>query len=196
MVHSSNSVSTPLVSKEPTTFYYLNLEGLSVNSNKFVQIQTHGNIVIDSGTTYTILSSHLYNQLESTLSNVTVDLTRAEDLTRTFRLCYEDKPFARLPNITFHFTGADLILGPHNTFIEFNGLACLAILPSKDDFSIFGNVAQRNFLVTYDLEERKVSFASTRCSSTSYYSDGVLHLHPSTLLLLLSLSMYKLLITS
>ncbi|XP_010266374.1 PREDICTED: aspartic proteinase CDR1-like [Nelumbo nucifera] len=194
MVHSSNSVSTPLVSKEPTTFYFLNLEGLSVNDKKFDAIQTYGNIIIDSGTTYTYLSIDLYSQLELKLVDV-INLTRAEDPTRTFRLCYEGNPFIRLPDITFHFTGADLILGSLNTFIETDGLVCLAILPSNDCLSIFGNMAQRNFVVTYDLEERKVLFASTRCSSTSY-SDGVLHLHPSVLLLLLSLSIYKLLITS
>ncbi|XP_010244207.1 PREDICTED: aspartic proteinase CDR1-like [Nelumbo nucifera] len=195
MAYSSDTVSTPLTPKEPKTFYYLTLEGLSVNNQSFDAVQAPGNIIIDSGTENTYLSVDLYNQLELALLDF-VNLTRAEDLTGIYQLCFErNEPLmATLPDIVFRFSDAKLVLGPLNTFVDANGLVCLAILPSDDGFSIFGNVAQRNFLVSYDLEERKVSFARTKCSSSSanLYSHGV-HFYPSIVFLILSVASFKLL---
>ncbi|KAL8504383.1 hypothetical protein ACS0TY_022929 [Phlomoides rotata] len=65
VVTGPNVLSTPLVSKDPPTFYYLTLEGLSVGEQRFEyksssssikQEYEEGNIIIDSGTTLTTKS--------------------------------------------------------------------------------------------------------------------------------------------
>ncbi|XP_058106241.1 aspartic proteinase CDR1-like [Magnolia sinica] len=93
-----------------------------------------------------------------------INLKPAQDPSQTFDTCYEAGQYASFPDMTFRFAGADLILKPLNTFIQVSeGVICLALMPMQD-FSIFGNIAQQNFKVGYDLVGKKVSFAPTDCS--------------------------------
>ncbi|XP_019254983.1 PREDICTED: aspartic proteinase CDR1-like [Nicotiana attenuata] len=58
----------------------------------------------------------------------------------------------------------DLELLPINTFTQVaEGLVCFTILPEVD-IAIFGNLAQRNFLIGYDLVAKRVSFLPTDCT--------------------------------
>ncbi|KAF5951251.1 hypothetical protein HYC85_009195 [Camellia sinensis] len=67
-----------------------------------------------------------------------------------------------IPIITAHFTGADVKLNPMNTFIRTSdNIVCLAFAPAN--IAIYGNVAQMNFLVGYDLSKKTVSFKHTDC---------------------------------
>ncbi|KAF2302579.1 hypothetical protein GH714_037863 [Hevea brasiliensis] len=93
---------TPLVSKEPDTFYYLTLEAISVGNmrlayknswNKNVQ---QGNIIIDSGTTLTFLDSEFYNELESAMEEV-VKAERVSDPQGIFSICFRDSGDVDLP---------------------------------------------------------------------------------------------------
>nr|VDD12930.1 unnamed protein product [Brassica oleracea] len=76
------------------------------------------------------------------------------------------------PVITMHFSGgADLVLGKNNTYMDYGeGAICLIIIcgPAAPNFgeAIFGNIAQNNFLVGYDLSSRLVSFKPTDCGVT------------------------------
>ncbi|XP_058086449.1 aspartic proteinase CDR1-like [Magnolia sinica] len=163
-VSISGVVSTPLIPKEPDTFYYLNLEAISIGTKKveFPSVD-EGNIIIDSGTTLTYLETSIFNKLESALKGV-ITLPPAEDPTRTLDVCYQLGSDAELPNMKFSFTGADLVLPPLNTFIQVSDdVVCLAIVAS-DSFSIFGNIAQQNIEVGYDLVGKTVSFAKTDCT--------------------------------
>ena len=66
--------------------------------------------------------------------------------------------------MTAHFTSADVKLQPLNIFIQVQeDLVCFSMLPTQD-LGIFGNLAQMNFLVGYDLKNNKVSFKPTDCS--------------------------------
>ncbi|KAF6175549.1 hypothetical protein GIB67_023069 [Kingdonia uniflora] len=169
IIASEAVVSTPLVEKDPKTFYYLTLEGISVGDKKVEAkftslIQSEGNIIIDSGTTLTILDGDLYNELESALKGA-IEFDTAEDPSGTFGLCYNAGSDLNIPTITFHFTGADLQLNSLNTFIKASDdLVCLAMIPNNQGTSIFGNIAHMNFQVEYDLAGRKVSFAPADCS--------------------------------
>nr|XP_004244685.1 aspartic proteinase CDR1 [Solanum lycopersicum] len=170
-VSGPDVVSTPLIKKEPSTFYYLNLEGVSVGnrtlkfkSSKVSSGGEEGNIIIDSGTTLTLLPNEFYSSLESTLVD-SISATRKEDPSGTFRLCYESKNGTiDAPTITTHFTNADLELSPSSTFAQIEeGLVCLTIVPA-DEIAIFGNLAQGNFLIGYDLVANKISFKPADCT--------------------------------
>ncbi|KAH0644313.1 hypothetical protein KY284_032197 [Solanum tuberosum] len=74
-----------------------------------------GNIIIDSGTTLTLLPNDFYSNLESTLVN-SIRANRKEDPSGTFHLCYESQNGTiDAPTIVTHFTNADLELSPSST---------------------------------------------------------------------------------
>ncbi|KAM7263702.1 hypothetical protein ACFE04_001385 [Oxalis oulophora] len=172
IVSGPKVVSTPLIDKEPSTYYYLTLEGISVGKNRLAyspdfpmsEIED-GNIIIDSGTTLTLLSSGFYEKLASALEE-TVQVERVSDPNGLLNVCFKaEGGNIDLPIITLHFKGgANLELQPHHTFaaVEEN-MVCFTMIPSND-VSIVGNLAQIDFLIGYDLKEKKVSFKKTDCT--------------------------------
>ncbi|XP_057471966.1 aspartic proteinase CDR1-like [Actinidia eriantha] len=170
-------VSTPIIPNEISTFYYLTLKSIMVGNKTLTHKkkmkssncdnnatadheQQAGNIIIDSGTTLTLLPSHLYRNLESQLRK-TIKAKPSEDPQGLLGLCYSDTNI-NLPNITFKFTGAELELPPMNTFVQRGKLVCLGMVPS-DDIAIFGNLNQINVLIGYDLVKKQLSFMPTDC---------------------------------
>ncbi|OVA18407.1 Peptidase A1 [Macleaya cordata] len=146
-------VSTPLISKDPVTYYYLNLEGISVGDKRIekkplnlISGGSEGNIIIDSGTTLTMLDVELYNELESAVRTA-INIDPTDDPSGYFNLCYNTKSNIKVPTMIFHFTGADLHLNELNTFMEVSeDLVCLAVIPSQT-FSIFGIVESKGLEV-------------------------------------------------
>ncbi|KHN27323.1 Putative aspartic protease [Glycine soja] len=170
MVSGDGTVSTRIVFKDWKKFYYLTLEAFSVGNNRIEfrssssRSSGKGNIIIDSGTTFTVLPDDVYSKLESAVADV-VKLERVEDPLKQFSLCFKstyDK--VDVPVITAHFSGADVKLNALNTFIvASHRVVCLAFLSSQSG-PIFGNLAQQNFLVGYDLQRKIVSFKPTDCT--------------------------------
>ncbi|KAI3504950.1 hypothetical protein L1887_26764 [Cichorium endivia] len=168
-VTGPNVVSTPIVPKEPSTYYYITLESVlvgnnslsyerSVSKNKVVK----GNIIIDSGTTLTLVNADFHSKLTSALTEA-IGGQIVEDPQGLFQLCYRDLDLQRVPNMTFRFDGADVELPPTSTFLEVQrGMSCLTIVPS-DELAIFGNLLQQNLLVGYDLVNEKLYFRPTDC---------------------------------
>ncbi|KAI3834751.1 hypothetical protein MKX03_003478 [Papaver bracteatum] len=179
-ITGSGVVTTPLISsydETKQTFHYLSLEGISVNENKVpfqststeVNNKAHhqkqeveGNIIIDSGTTLTLLPSSMYTEFESEMMKA-IDAEPIQP-PEGLSLCYADSQSLSLPNITVHFTDADLELEPRNAFaLAADGVVCLLFVPTNS-VPIYGNIAQINFLVEYDVEGKKVSFKKTDCT--------------------------------
>ena len=178
MISSPRVVSTPLLLKSSSPVYYLVLEGISVGNKRFNATTSNstplssnfwrsfkGNIVIDSGAVLSYLPTKLYSQLETAIRGAVRNLQVANDPSGALKLCYNSRSGSiDMPGVTFHFKGADVKLKTLNTFVKVKeDVLCLAFVPS-DDFSLFGNVAQRNFLVEYDLKRKVVSFKPTDCS--------------------------------
>ena len=172
-VSGSGTVSTPLIKGSLATLYHLTMEGMSLGSkrvefkgfskNKYSPAAAEGNIIIDSGTTLTFLPQDFYNDVESALKSAIGGETTT-DPRRIFDLCYSSLSNLQIPTVTAHFTGADVKLQPLNIFIQVQeDLVCFSMLPTQD-LGIFGNLAQMNFLVGYDLKNNKVSFKPTDCS--------------------------------
>ncbi|KAI4312544.1 hypothetical protein MLD38_037351 [Melastoma candidum] len=68
------------------------------------------------------------------------------------------------PSITVHFTGADVVLNWYNAFFEVKeGITCFSFAPT-DGLPIYGNLAQMNFRVSYDLTLGEVLFQPTDCA--------------------------------
>ncbi|KAK4364827.1 hypothetical protein RND71_016185 [Anisodus tanguticus] len=77
VVSGPNVVTTPIIPKDPDTYYYINLESVSVGEKKLefktsqlsssTTGQDLGNMIIDSGTTLTFLPNDFYPAFESAL---------------------------------------------------------------------------------------------------------------------------------
>ncbi|CAN0915135.1 Aspartic proteinase CDR1 [Linum grandiflorum] len=164
-------VSTPLI-YDPSRplFFFLKLEAMSVGN---VRIPFRGsasenqNILIDSGTVYTMLPNEFFSQLSSEVARQIVGRLRVgSPFSSFFKLCYELGPTGTInaPPITMNFVGADVELPLSNVFIQISDkVTCFAFLPRDDGFSIYGNFAQQNFLVGYDLHNNAVSFKPSNC---------------------------------
>ncbi|KAB2048844.1 hypothetical protein ES319_A13G138000v1 [Gossypium barbadense] len=167
IISRPGAVSTPLVSKAPQTYYYLSLEGVSIGDKTAQAGSSQGNIIIDSGTTLTYLESSFYSSLETIVKDA-IGADPVQSPSESFSLCYGSETNINIPEMVFHFSGADLRLQPVNTFANFDdNLVCMLIAPTPSDLplSIFGNFAQINLQVEYDLEKRTVSFVPTDCTN-------------------------------
>jgi hypothetical protein len=165
VVSGDGAMTTPIVQKNGQIFYYLTLEAFSVEAKliEFGQPINDGNIIIDSGTTYTFLPNDVYNNLESAIAEY-ISNKRVNDPNGKFNLCY-DITYEELdvPRIIAHFRGADIILHSDNIFTGIGeGIVCLGFFPSQ--MAIFGNMAQQNFMVGYDLVQNTVTFMPTDCT--------------------------------
>ncbi|EOA18333.1 hypothetical protein CARUB_v10006851mg [Capsella rubella] len=167
-VSGTGVVSTPLISKSPETFYYLTLESISVGSKKIPfpvseSGTTEGNIIIDSGTTLTLLPAEFYSELEDAVASA-ITAERKEDPKKVLSLCYSATEDLKVPIITMHFDGADVKLDSSNSFVQISQeLVCFAFSGSPS-LAIYGNLSQMNFLVGYDTVSKKVSFKPTDCA--------------------------------
>ncbi|KAK7262740.1 hypothetical protein RJT34_30320 [Clitoria ternatea] len=169
--HGTDVVTFPLVKKARKNFYYVTLEAFSVG-NKRVAFESEsskveGNIVLDSGTTFMLLPTKVYNGLESAVSKEIKGEKRVKDPTGTgmFNLCYGGVDGnITLPVITANFKGGDVKLQAVNAFTWVReDLVCFAMI-SSGNVSVYGNMAQANFLIEYDLDASTVSFKPTDCT--------------------------------
>ncbi|XP_028773352.1 aspartic proteinase CDR1-like [Neltuma alba] len=165
-ISGNGVVSTPLITKPGSlsSFYILNLEGITVGQQTVQTGESNGNIIIDSGTTLTMLPSSLYEQVEALMKQaIGADQFIVEE--GPYKLCYSNaNSIQNFPNFEVHFTGANLSLKPQNFFRPIsNDVTCFAMLPTGG-MPIYGNVAQIDFGVEYDLDKKKVSFAPVDCT--------------------------------
>ncbi|RZR74248.1 hypothetical protein BHM03_00034315 [Ensete ventricosum] len=167
---SGNDVlTTPLTIQE--SFYYLTLNGISVGNTNISAASPAAsgspNIIIDSGTTLNILSPDVVDKLGKEVKDL-VDLPVADDSDlSSFAACFDVKGSRdyKFPVITYNFEGASLKLDPSNSFLEVaEDVVCLAVTTSSD-IQIFGNVAQQNLHVQYDLGAKQLSFAQVDCTT-------------------------------
>ncbi|KAL1219147.1 Aspartic proteinase CDR1 [Cardamine amara subsp. amara] len=168
IVSGPGTVSTPLIKISPDTFYYLALESVSVGSKRIKYPGSNsenckGNIIIDSGTTLTMLPTEFYFKLEDAVAS-SITAKSKQDPDTGFSLCYTVTEDLKLPAITMHFNGADVNLNSFNAFLRISKeLVCFAFRPSKS-LAIYGNLAQMNFLIGYDTVSKKLSFKKADCA--------------------------------
>ncbi|CAG7889368.1 unnamed protein product [Brassica rapa] len=153
--------------KANPNMYYLNLDAVSVGETRIETLGTpfqalDGNMIIDSGTTYTYLPESYCDKVRTAVEKV----VKADQGASTDNmLCYKTNNMDIFPVITMHFQGgADLVLDKYNTYMMYGEVTCLMILCDPGT-PILGNRAQNNFLVGYDPSSLLVSFKPTNCSA-------------------------------
>ncbi|CAI0432787.1 unnamed protein product [Linum tenue] len=169
VVSGNGVVTSPFSSSAVVpTFYMLQLDSVSVGSTnipfKSASLGGSGNIVIDSGTTLTLVPTDFLAQMSAAFESQ-VNGTKATDPQGLLSPCYvADSTLKYVPPVTAHFKGGDVALRPYNVLVPMSDtVVCLAFY-GLDEISIYGNIAQQNFLVGYDLLKQTVSFKPTDCT--------------------------------
>ncbi|KAF9600378.1 hypothetical protein IFM89_008613 [Coptis chinensis] len=175
---SGNSTPLVTVGGPADKYYFVNLEGISVDDLR-LPIQndtfgyrrdpqgkvTGGGFLIDSGATYTVLHETAFEILTDELSKrLQKDSIYGGDL----EVCYQGGASLLVngPHITFHFAGVDLKLPTWSTWVtRKNEIYCLAMV-SSNAISVLGNYQQQNVQVGYDLQNNVIHFDPTRSCTT------------------------------
>jgi len=169
VVSGLGTVSTSIVYDigYSTTLHAFSVGGriIKFENSSFIN-GNQGNTFIDSGTTFTLLPEGVYSRLESLVASM-VKLERVKDPTHQLSLCYKTtSKMLDVPVITAHFSGADVQLNSLNTFVPIDQeVACFAFVSLGNHSSaVFGNVAQQNFLIGFDILKKTISFKPTDCT--------------------------------
>ncbi|XP_028752470.1 aspartic proteinase CDR1-like [Neltuma alba] len=165
-ISGNGVVSTLLFTKHGflSSSYVPNLEGITVGQHTVQIDESNGNIVVDSRTTLTILPSRVYKKVKALVKQA-IGADQFIVHNDIFKLCYRNaNSIQNFPKFEVHFTGANLSLKPQNFFRPIsNNVICFAMLPTNGT-PFYGNMAQIDFEVEHDLDQKKVSFAPVDCT--------------------------------
>ncbi|PON93012.1 Aspartic peptidase [Trema orientale] len=176
-------------------FYSVGLLGASVGKKnipapeflKRVDGRGNGGMVVDSGTTFTMLPASFYEsvvaEFDRRVGRVNERASEIEDKTGLTPCYYYDKVI-NIPTVALHFVGnkSSVVLPRTNYFYEFldggdgsgkkRKVGCLMLMNGGDEKELsggpgatLGNYQQQGFEVVYDLENRRVGFARRQCAS-------------------------------
>jgi hypothetical protein len=176
VVSEPGAASTPLVPSDDPAYYTVGLHSVSVGGQTVASKSSR--VIVDSGTTLTILDPALLDPLVKELER-RVKLSRTQSPDDLLDLCYdvhgkEDAADWGIPNVTLQFSGgAAVTLKAMNTFsLVQEGTLCLVVIPVSDlqSESILGNLAQQDFHVGYDLDKGTITFAPAHCAASKVLS--------------------------
>jgi hypothetical protein len=177
--------STPFVASPSSIYYYLNLTGISLGTTALpippsafsLKADGTGGLIIDSGTTITMLGNTAYQQVRAAVLSLvtlpTTDGSAATGLDLCFELPSSTSAPPSMPSMTLHFDGADMVLPADNYMMSLSdpdsdsSLWCLAMQNQTDTgvVSILGNYQQQNMHILYDVGKETLSFAPAKCST-------------------------------
>jgi len=177
-------------------FYCVGLEGISIGRKKIpapgflrkVDGEGSGGLVVDSGTTFTMLPASLYGsvvaEFENRVGRVNERARVIEEDTGLSPCYYFDNNVVNVPSVVLHFVGngSSVVLPRRNYFYEFldggdgkgkkRKVGCLMLMNGGDEAELsggpgatLGNYQQQGFEVVYDLENKRVGFARRQCAS-------------------------------
>ncbi|GAB4857098.1 hypothetical protein Ancab_015010 [Ancistrocladus abbreviatus] len=191
-------VYTPMLDNPKYPYFYsVGLEAVTVGTRRIPageelkRVDRHGNggMVVDSGTTFTMLPPELLKSVVTELNRrVGRIFKRVSEVEEGTGLspCYYMGSIGNasliVPSLAFHFVGnSTVVLPKRNYFYEFldggdgvgkgRKVGCLMLMNGGDEAengggpgATLGNYQQQGFEVVYDLENRRVGFARRRCA--------------------------------
>ncbi|XP_054810156.1 probable aspartyl protease At4g16563 [Prosopis cineraria] len=192
-------VYTPMLENPKHPYFYsVGLAAISVGKKTIpapemlrrLDQRGNGGMVVDSGTTFTMLPASLYNsvvaEFDRRAGQVHKRASEIEDKTGLGPCYYMEKVKAEteVPSLTLRFEGKGsvVVLPKKNYFYEFlvggdgtrrkKQVGCLMLMNGGDDAELsdgpgatLGNYQQQGFEVVYDLEKQRVGFARRQCAS-------------------------------
>ncbi|CAI9755590.1 unnamed protein product [Fraxinus pennsylvanica] len=168
---SSNVKFTPFANSQDTSFYFINILGISVGTTQLSispsVFKTAGTI-IDSGTVITRLPPDAYSALRTEFKKGMSKYPSAPAFS-ILDTCYDLSNYTTItiPKIGFTFDGnvkVDIVAMGTLVAVD-SSRVCLAFAGNSDasDIGILGNVQQRTMEVVYDVAGGKLGFGPGGC---------------------------------
>lgn len=185
-------VYTPMLENPKHPYFYcVGLEGVTVGkrqlaaprSLKRIDRSGKGGMVVDSGTTFTMLPAELYEsvvtEFEERVGRVYKRASETEGRTGLSPCYFIDgnkKARVVVPQVVLNFGGnATVVMPRRNYFHEFlddgKKVGCMMLMNGGDfpdsggPAGLLGNYQQQGLEVVYDLENKRVGFARRKCAS-------------------------------
>ncbi|OIS99544.1 PREDICTED: probable aspartyl protease At4g16563 [Nicotiana attenuata] len=174
-------------------FYCVGLEAVTIGKMKIptpaslrrVDGRGNGGMVVDSGTTFTMLPHVFYEtvvtEFDKRVGPVYKRANPVEERTGLSPCYYLDKGTSNVPQLLLHFGGNSSVVMPkRNYFYEFldggddgnvkRKVGCVMLMnggveEESGPAGLMGNYQQQGFEVVYDLEKKRVGFARRKCAS-------------------------------
>lgn len=184
-------VYTPMLDNPKHPYFYsISLLAITVGNttiaapNATRRIDSHGGggVVVDSGTTFTMLPHDLYADLLHELHRQiggAYERAAETESASGLGLCYYYTEAPAVPAVVLHFAGGARVKLPAANYFGKYGegkgkrrVGCLMVMAAWEDeeaaaaagpAAILGNYQQQGFEVVYDLERRRVGFARREC---------------------------------
>lgn len=159
-------------------FYAVRVGGVSVGGELLNISETvwdsgaGGGVILDSGTSLTMLAEPAYRAVLAALRAPLARYPKVE--TKPFEFCFKsDRSFdeAAVPRLVVHMVGlrgaAVPLKPPVKSYLidVADGVKCIGILSASwPGVSTIGNILQQNHLWEFDIANRRVSFKPSSCS--------------------------------
>jgi hypothetical protein len=164
------------------TFYSVELSGLGIGDmrlpippNSFTTTKKgFGGVIIDSGTTYTLLPTPIYEVFRNAYVAKTINLPRLSFVSSLFDTCYNLSGLesVQVPNVSFFFSaGSILTLKRMNILVKEEyvfgdqSIFCLAFVPVNDTKFIIGNTQLAGIQTTFDPAAGYMGFGPSTCGT-------------------------------
>jgi len=190
---------TNVISK---TYYVVSLNTVSINGVAVIT-SGFGNVIVDSGTSFLLVPTKVYNQIQSYFEVNFPDLplvTGQQSLWSGSDYCFLDSTYISLfPSFEFAFDGVNVTVPPQNYLfktVDISGqttVFCLGIHPTTTPQTILGDVFIRGLNVVFDKTLDRVGFGKSSVVPPYPIGEGILLTANYSLILMivgLMLSLY------
>ncbi|KAL6848967.1 hypothetical protein ACP4OV_021550 [Aristida adscensionis] len=172
------SQATPLLLDPAMPFYGLTVESIQV-AGKALDIagdvwdaKKNGGVILDSGTTLTVLASPAYKAVVEALSKelAGVPTVSFEPLEYCYNWTARRPGAPEIPKLTVQLAGPATLEPPAKSYVidVKPGVKCIGVQEGEwPGVSVFGNIMQQEHLWEFDLKDQLVRFKQMNCSGSA-----------------------------
>ncbi|TVU00560.1 hypothetical protein EJB05_54023, partial [Eragrostis curvula] len=169
------TAQTPLLLDPALPFYTVTVHAVRVAGAALAipadvwDVRKNGGVILDSGTTLTVLAGPAYKAVVAALSKGLAGVPRISF--EPFEYCYNwtaRGPSApEIPKLSVQFAGSALFEPPAKSYVidAAPGVKCIGVQEGDwPGVSVFGNIMQQEHLWEFDLKNRFVRFMPSTCT--------------------------------
>ena len=172
---SNNMTYTELVLGMASTFYAVNVMGISIGSEmlripfEVWDVKGAGGTILDSGSSLTFLTEPAYQPVMAALRVSLLKFRKVEMEIGPLEYCFNSTGFEEnlVPRLAFHFVDGAKFEPPVKSYVisAADGVRCLGFVSvAWPGTSVIGNIMQQNHLWEFDLHRNKLGFAPSTCT--------------------------------